>query len=185
MLLLIPTVTRWRQPRAQTVSALTVWGRCYGPIDLRHLFDRERSCFGGDDAGGQLAPVLHPEHYATHPAQHSSAGRTAGEPAPKRFADHLLCLAIAVARRDIKQIDAGGDRVLHGCHASSKVVGPHNMPSPPPPRVRVDTGHRRPNSCSFIAASLTSPAAPPRPAPGRNGRDWGTAAPAPRPWADR
>src|SRR5262245_2097067 len=33
---------------------------------------------------------------------------------------------------------------------SSNVVRPHSMPSPPPPRVRVDTGGSVPNECCCI-----------------------------------
>jgi len=45
---------------------------------------------------------------------------------------------------------------------SSKVVSPHTIPSPPPPRVRLDTGESLPNLCCCISATLRSQL-PPQP----------------------
>ena len=43
-----------------------------------------------------------------------------GQPAVECRADHLLGLAVAIARREVKEVDAGCDRGVHGCDAFLK-----------------------------------------------------------------
>jgi hypothetical protein len=75
------------------------------------------------------------------------------EPAAKCLAHHFLCFAVAIARREIEEINSGSDRVMYGRDAFVEARRPPQLPSPPPPKVSDDTGHKRPKTCVFILAS--------------------------------
>lgn len=51
---------------------------------------------------------------------------TRRQPASKRFADHLLGLAVAVARRETSMMPAATASCTVATHSSKVVVGPHN-----------------------------------------------------------
>jgi hypothetical protein len=42
---------------------------------------------------------------------------TRGEPTAKCLTHHFFCLAVAIARREIEEINTGSDRVLYGSDA--------------------------------------------------------------------